>query len=475
MKNEDRMLGMDRAISRRDFVNGVAAGALATGLPADAMAAASRAKAVVTPEIDPHPYPPARPGMRGSHAGTYEAAHMLRDGTLKLADAVDSGEVYDLIVVGGGLSGLSAAHFFQKRVGPGAKVLVLDNHDDFGGHAKRNEFNVNGRLLVCNGGTLNIESPSRYDKWSRVLLDDIGVDIARFERDNTANAGLYKSLGLGHGMVFDAETFGGKDVVLAMGGGWRGGRIEPEKLEKAPLGPKARADLARLFAKDQPDYLPGLDQDAKKDWLARHSYKEFLIDKVGVDPQAYWLFQNIGMASFCVGGDAVPALFAWVQGYPGFSGMALGTIPADLFADLPGGQHGRQREGDKSIHFPDGNATLARLLVSKLVPEATAARTQEDMGTAVIDYAALDRPGHKKGGVSGPQDDERVGSLRHHRPRECAGGNEFGDAIGKRGAIGFRGSKGPKNSQRGHARRMVLGVRKVRGNRCFHRLLRLRK
>jgi spermidine dehydrogenase len=386
---------MDRAISRRDFVGGVAVAALAAGLPAESFS--KGAAAVITPENDPNPYPPAKQGMRGSHAGAFEAAHDLRDGALKLADALDSGETYDLIVVGGGLSGLSAAHFFQKRVGPGAKVLVLDNHDDFGGHAKRNEFTVGGRLLVCNGGTLNIESPARYDKWSRVLLDDIGVDVARFERDNTANAGLYKSLGMGHGMVFDAETFGGasggRDVVLAMGGGWRGGRIEPEKLAKAPLGPKARADLARLFADPQPDYLAGLDQAAKKDWLARHSYKQFLMEKVGVDPQVYWLFQNIGMASFCVGGDAVPALFAWVQGYPGFSGMTLGEVPADLFADLPGGQHGRQREGDKSIHFPDGNATLARLLVAKLVSEATAGRSQEDMGTALIDYAALDRPG----------------------------------------------------------------------------------
>ncbi|MFX8813066.1 FAD/NAD(P)-binding protein, partial [Acinetobacter baumannii] len=91
----------------------------------------------------------------------FEAAHALRDGTLKLADAQDSGEHYDLVIVGGGLSGLAAAHFFHQRVGPGARVLVLDNHDDFGGHAKRNEFTVGGRKLVVNGGTLNIESPSR--------------------------------------------------------------------------------------------------------------------------------------------------------------------------------------------------------------------------------------------------------------------------------------------------------------------------
>lgn len=389
MTMEDRRLGMGRAITRRDFVSGLAVGtgALAAGMPGFAMAGTAGMAA----QADASLYPPARTGMRGSHDGAFEAAHSLRDGTLKLEDAQDSGETYDLVIVGAGLSGLSAAHFYHKAMGSDRRVLVLDNHDDFGGHAKRNEFTVNGRKLLCNGGTLNIESPARYDRWSRTLLDDLDVDLARYERDNTVNAGHYKSLGMGHGMMFDAETFGGRDVVLPMGGGWRGGKIEPDKLAKAPLTAKARADLARLFA-GQPDYLPGLDQAAKKDWLARHSYKQFLLEKVGVDPQVYWLFQNIGMASFCVGGDAVPALFAWVQGYPGFSGMTLGEVPADLFADLPGGQHGRQREGDKSIHFPDGNATLARLLIARLVPGATTARTQEDMGTAMIDYAALDRP-----------------------------------------------------------------------------------
>jgi spermidine dehydrogenase len=52
----------------------------------------------------------------------------------------DTDEVYDLIVVGGGISGLAAAYFYRKTAGPRVRILVLDNHDDFGGHAKRNEL-----------------------------------------------------------------------------------------------------------------------------------------------------------------------------------------------------------------------------------------------------------------------------------------------------------------------------------------------
>ncbi|NKJ41152.1 FAD/NAD(P)-binding protein [Novosphingobium sp. SG720] len=380
----DRQLGMDCPISRRQFVNGVAVGlgALSVGplgLPASAA------------EVPLAAYPPARTGMRGSHPGAFEAAHALRDGTLKLADAQDTGEDYDLVIVGGGLSGLSAAHFFHQRMGAGMKVLILDNHDDFGGHAKRNEFTVNGRQLVVNGGTLNIESPSRYNRWAQGVLDDLGVDLARFRAANTAEAGLYQKLGLKHAWGFDKETFGADRVVPSAASGWHG--PDAATVAAAPLSAAAKAGLTRLLATDQPDYLPGMDRAAKLDWLARHSFRQFLIEKVGLDPQAEWFFSQMGCASFCVGSDATPALYAWVQGYPGFSGMGLGAVPDQLFADLPGGQHGRQREGDLSVHFPDGNATVARLLVSRLVPASTTARTQEDMGTAVFDYAALDRPG----------------------------------------------------------------------------------
>ena len=117
-------------------------------------------------------------------------------------------ETYDLVIVGGGMSGLSAAYFFLKSVGRNARVLILDNHDDFGGHAKRNEFRHNGKLLAINGGTLEIEAPQRYFDDAKALLHDIGIDLERLERSNTTNRQLYRSQGLSGGYFFDKETWG---------------------------------------------------------------------------------------------------------------------------------------------------------------------------------------------------------------------------------------------------------------------------
>ena len=107
-------------------------------------------------------YPPGATGMRGSHHGSFEVAHALRDGARwdDLGPEAETGEAYDLVVVGGGLSGLAAAYFFRKEAGPEARILVLDNCDDFGGHATRNEFRSGGRTLLINGGTINIEDLS---------------------------------------------------------------------------------------------------------------------------------------------------------------------------------------------------------------------------------------------------------------------------------------------------------------------------
>ncbi|MFT3967567.1 MAG: NAD(P)/FAD-dependent oxidoreductase [Sphingobium sp.] len=381
--SNDRALGMDRDISRRDFINGtaVAIGALMSG-PAFATGPGPAASAQT--------YPPAKMGLRGSHPGSFEAAHDLRDGRLSMGSAEDTRETYDLVVVGGGLSGLAAAHFYLKSVGPSARVLILDNHDDFGGHAKRNEFRVDGKLLAINGGTLNVESPARYNQWARQVLDDIGIDIARYETENESNSKLYSSMGLKRGYFFDKETWKNDRLVVPTGIGRGTARLMNADL---PLSPKAKADLNRLLAPDQPDYLAGKSVTEKKAFLATTSLKDYYLDTIKIDPQVMWFFQTTGHGTFCVGADATPALFGWVQNMPGFSGLGLGAVPEGLFADLPGGQHGRQREGGKSVHFPDGNATLARLLAAKLIPDATAARTQEVMGTAVIDYGRLDQAG----------------------------------------------------------------------------------
>src|SRR5215831_9111660 len=223
MDSNDRNLGMNSRITRRDFLNGVALtlGASLVPSPLEELLAQGIG------QDDPRYYPPLLTGMRGSHAGSFEVAHQMRDDRKwDLSRAENTGENYDLVIVGGGLSGLAAAHYFIKNVGRNARVLILDNHDDFGGHAKRNEFKYNGRTLVLNGGTLNIESPERYNQPARQLLDAIGIDLDRFLKTNTKNRQLYDSFGLGNAYFFDKETWGADKLVkTASAGGTQEGRL----------------------------------------------------------------------------------------------------------------------------------------------------------------------------------------------------------------------------------------------------------
>lgn len=334
-------------------------------------------------------YPPGLTGMRGSHDGSFEVAHRMRDQRgWDFFGTTDTGERYDLVVVGGGISGLASAHFFLQHLGPDARVLVLDNHDDFGGHAKRNEFHYNGRRLALNGGTLNIESPERYNLPALRLFTDIGIDLERFQSDNADRRSTYRRMGLGDAYFFDRETWGADRLV-------RNGAGDPFSAEfaaKTPLSGTAQRDLLRFYGPDHPDYLPGLSSAEKKERLAKTSYADSLTGVVNVAPQVLWFLQRTGAGSFVTGIDTLPALFAWEMGQPGFAGMHLEPTLEGMLADLPGGQHGRQRPGRGAVHFPDGNATVARLMVRWLVPDAVAGSTQEGVGLARLDYAALDRP-----------------------------------------------------------------------------------
>jgi spermidine dehydrogenase len=172
---------MDRNITRRDFLNGVALTVGAAILPSDLLAATS---IPAGSEKSPDYYPPALTGLRGSHPGSFDSAHSLRDGTFwdQAGLPVNTDEKYDLVIVGGGISGLSAAHFFRKAAGPKARVLVLDNHDDFGGHAKRNEFHGPQRTMLGFGGTFSIESPAPYSAVAKGLIEELGIDVPSYSR-----------------------------------------------------------------------------------------------------------------------------------------------------------------------------------------------------------------------------------------------------------------------------------------------------
>ncbi len=240
----DKRLGMDRPIARRDFLNGAAIAIGWTAAPGFLPGLEWMAEgAEQFPQDKPGYYPPTLTGMRGSHEGSFDAAHSDRDGTFwkSAGSPIETGETYDLVVVGGGISGLAAAYFHRKQ-NPSARVLILDNHDDFGGHAKRNEFHVNGHMLLANGGTVSIESPFPYSAEARGLIADLGIEPAKFE-EKYDDSKVYK--GLKSAYFFDKETFGTDRLVV--GGpapyGRQGGVSWPDFLAKTPLSEAVQKDI----------------------------------------------------------------------------------------------------------------------------------------------------------------------------------------------------------------------------------------
>jgi len=291
-KRRELELGIDSNISRRDFLNGVAITIGATMLPsADLLAQASGPDSSAQEyflsrgitQQNPEYYPPALTGMRGSHPGSFESAHALRDGN-PLEQAIDTKEHYDLIVVGGGISGLAAAYFYKKSTGPKARILILDNHDDFGGHAKRNEFRAGNRLLLGYGGTQSIEAPGRYSKESIGLLKELGIDVQRFYKYYDQK--LYASMHLKSGTFFDKETFGEDKLLQGPGEGYDVNTFVPvPAVAQMPIAEQARKDLIRLN-QESIDYLPDLSPEQKRAKLATTSYKDYLLQNAKVIPMS---------------------------------------------------------------------------------------------------------------------------------------------------------------------------------------------
>jgi spermidine dehydrogenase len=382
MRADDRALGMDRPIARRDFLDGIAIAAtsIAAGM-LPGVVTKGLAKDIVT-EDQCSLYPPRLTGLRGSHPGSFELAHKLREGNLALRTSGPP-ETYDLVIVGGGISGLSAAYFYRQRK-PSARILILDNHDDFGGHAKRNEFALRGRVQLMNGGTLGIDSPRPYGVVSASLLRKLGVDPVRLDA-TCSKKDFYQSIGLGRGIFFDRETFGSDKLIVGV-------NTKPwaELLADAPLTPTVRADIARLY-ETKIDYMPGLSSKEKKECLARMSYRDFLVNIAKADPDVVPVFQARTHGEWGVGIDAVGALEVWPFGFPGFQGLNLGPGAAPHMGFTASGY--AATGGSYKFHFPDGNASIARLLVRSLVPSSIPGRSAKDIVTSTADYRRLDRSG----------------------------------------------------------------------------------
>jgi spermidine dehydrogenase len=372
---------MGRPILRRDFLQGVLVGtAVAWTGPMGSVFAGSGGGTAF--QDMPGYYPPLLTGMRGSHPGSFEAAHAVRDGVVQ-PSGTDTGETYDLIVVGAGISGLAAGHCFRLRTSNSSRILILDNHDDFGGHAKRNEFPLAGRMQLINGGTLSIESPRPYSTVASKLIEDLGIDVVAL-RSKIEHPKFYDGLGLRRGIFFDRETFGRDHLVSGYGA------VPLAKLlADSPLSRRARSDIERIESSSI-DFLPQMSSGEKKLRLSKMSYLDFLRDLVKADAAAIAFYQARTHGWWGVGIDAISALDCWGIGLPGFKGMHLEPGSIARMGYTPSGF--ADTGGSETLHFPDGNATVARLLVRNLIPSAVPGESAEDVVTARVDYSRLDRP-----------------------------------------------------------------------------------
>ena len=375
---------MSEKITRRDFLNGVA---LTTGA---GVLAPSNLWALESLEADAvnATYPPTLTGMRGSHAGSFEVAHALAWEGRKPAryDALE--EHYDLVVVGAGMSGLAAAHYYRQQVGPDARILILDNHDDFGGHAKRNEFHHEGRMVLSLGGAQNLDNPGNYSDHAGALMIELGIDadaIAAMDANTPDDFLLGGKLNANVGMSMPGAD--GKHVNVD--GHWykfmHGRGDYAAAVRQLPISADEQDRLIAFFGGAE-DFLDDLSLGEQFDYISSVSYNRFLMDKVGLSQQSIAMFDGHLLVLNGVSGWQHTVLEAISAGAPGLRAMGWVTNFVDSLAAMMIGGVAEIRM------FPDGNASVARLIVQKLIPSvAPNMQGIADVAVAQFNYGALDR------------------------------------------------------------------------------------
>jgi spermidine dehydrogenase len=358
--DHDRSLGLDRPIARRDFLQGMA---VAIGGPRLRFGF-HEAEGVTPPE-----------GLQGQDPRAMALGHRVRSGEFRSPpEAVDTGEGYDLVVVGAGIAGLTAALLFNEDAPGEPRILILEGADDFGGHARRNVFERGAVRLVAAGGTFALEEPEHSPEEAREVFRRIGLDPDRLV--GYRDPEFRKRYGLSQAVVFDSRVYGGTTRWLT---GWYEMPYE-RFFARAPLPDPARKELVELFA-TRKNYLPGA-RDLRR-VLGAMSWERFVREHMGLGDHAVRFVNLFATDLVGLGADAVSAWEGHQVG-PGFFGMG-----GEGFHE----ENGILRYSYEPIHrFPDGNHTVARMLLKGLLPEAlSGSRTMEGIFEAEVHRDRFDR------------------------------------------------------------------------------------
>lgn len=326
-------------------------------------------------------YPPILKGIRGSHDSAFKYAHQIAFNNKSFKPNTELKEEYDLVVVGAGISGLSSALFYLRDINPNAKILILDNHDDFGGHAKRNEFKVEGKTLLSYGGTQSFDTISKYSDVSLTLIEQLGIDLSKFDKyyDKT----FFERYNLTSGIFYDKENYTENKIVKSMfpihisfqnfSDGYMPYLQEPPSFESTfndiPFDKKSKDKLDEIFNSNE-------NIDDYEDM----NYVEFLNEAFDVTNKSLIeLLSNVSSDDMALAGKAIGVEEASYGGFYGLSKPIISKLVGFF-------------NNEKYIHhFPDGNATLARTMVKKLIPSVSTFDNVEQYITAKFDYSKLDQ------------------------------------------------------------------------------------
>jgi spermidine dehydrogenase len=365
----DEALGMDQNITRRDFLN---ATLLASGSLLLSPVSPAKLLGASAPDDDWTGYGGVGDyaNSNGNTRAVLEAGHRIRDGAFEdtPANVIETGETYDCVIIGGGISGLAAALIFQRQAGEGKTCLVIDNHPIFGGEAKRNEFLVDGHRLIGHQGSALFQVNYPHSFIER-FYESIGLKAPRLEYQKWGGSGPEIPLtttpylaSAPYGLFFGAKF--GQPQGLWLTDPWG------KKLEGAPISAKTREELLRYQSPDQAAQEPQYRGDAISRRLDTITLEDYVIERYGISRETVRTFLSDEGGAFGLGPDAL-------SGYTAYAFDGLGAL-ADAEPQM----------------FPDGNSGIARLITKTLIPESIAGQhSLEDVCRNNVNFAALDHAG----------------------------------------------------------------------------------